>query len=90
MNLNWIGLSAVALAVMAFFVSYRIWIGWSLKRKLVLLVITTLLALPGLSFAFYYTHILPESAGYYQFRSIRFVEFCLVPIGIAGGVFAAI
>ena len=47
-------------------------------------------ALPGASFAAYYAHVLPETAWYYQFRSLRHTEWLVMLIGVAGGVIAAV
>jgi Peptidase C39 family len=88
MNPNWLGVVCASLSVLAFPIVYR----WGLKiparARLWPTAAAFLPALPGASFAFYYTHLLPEPAWYFQFRSLPGTELLIIPIGLAGGLVA--
>ncbi|QTN32531.1 peptidase C39 [Akkermansiaceae bacterium] len=88
MNPNWLGVTSALLSFAAFFVAYRFALNKSLKTRAAYLLVATILALPGLSFAAYYAHIFPEPSWYYQFRSIAGSELLIVFIGLAGGLAA--
>jgi hypothetical protein len=90
MNANWMGLAAAAAALVLFLLAWKAGIGFSMRRRLMLAAIATLIALPGLSFAFYYTHLFPEAAWYYEFRSWSGSEWFVSLVGIAGGLAASI
>ncbi|MFM2242033.1 MAG: hypothetical protein RLZ97_888 [Verrucomicrobiota bacterium] len=86
--MNLPGLLAALLGLVAFGVSYHRTLPFRASKRALLLLLAVLISIPGLSFPFYYTHLLPESALYYQFRSLPGAELFLVPIGIAGGLAA--
>ena len=90
MNPNWIGVIASILSLVGFVVAYRFAEQLQSKNKVCMGVLACVLALPGASFAVYYAHVLPETAWYYQFRSLRNTEWLVVLIGLAGGVMASI
>lgn len=90
MNPNWLGVLSVALTLPAFFVAYRAAKGSPTPKRIVLAIIAVVAAIPGASFAAYYTHLLPEPGWYYEFRSIPGTELLIVLIGVAGGVIAAL
>jgi hypothetical protein len=89
MNPNWLGIISAILAIVAFFVSYRTTTDIPAKKRIMLAMLAMAAAIPGASFAFFYTQILPEAAWYYQFRSILGVELLLVFLGVAGGLVAS-
>lgn len=90
MNPNWLGVLSALLAAFAFLVAYRGASTASLKMRLLLNAVAMVLAIPGAGFAVYYTHLLPDTAWYYQFRSISGTELLMVFVGIAGGLAATL
>lgn len=60
------------------------------SKRLAFALASTLLAIPGASFAGYYTHVFPEPSWYYEFRSWRGTECLLIILGIAGGLIASL
>ncbi len=90
MNPNWLGVVSAVLAFVAFGVIYRIAKKSRPKHLFVLFLLAGLAAIPGASFAVHYAHIFPESAWYYQFRSIAGTEFLIIFLGVAGGLLAAL
>lgn len=90
MNPNWSGISSAILACAAFFVVH--W--WAMRQcarcRVILAMVAVLAALPGLSFAAYYLHVIPERAWYYEFRSIVGIEVLMVWIGVAGGMVSSL
>jgi hypothetical protein len=88
MNFNWLGLTAAFLALIVYWASYRFLKNKPIKLRLGLSVLAFVASLPGLSFAFYYTHLLPESAWNYHFRSLSGTEFFIIFIGLFGGLVA--
>ena len=89
MNANGIGFAAAAVSLVLFHFAWktgaRLPVGW--KTWFTLLAV--MLALPGASFAIYYTHLFPEAAWYYEFRSRVGSEWLVIPIGVAGGLVAS-
>jgi hypothetical protein len=90
MNPNWLGIISAILAFVAFFVVFRSAKQISYKSRIFITFLATFAAIPAASFAVYYTHILPESSWYYQFRSIAGTELLMVFVGLAGGLVAAL
>jgi len=90
MNPNWLGVISAILALAAFVAAYRTSIAKSVKFRLPLGSLAVLAALPGVSFAAYYAHVLPEPGWYYQFRSIPGTELLVVVVGAAGGLLATL
>ena len=88
MNPNWLGIISAILAFVAFLATYRATTGIPRKKRIIFAMLALVAALPGASFAIFYTQILPESAWYYQFRSIPGIELLLVFLGVAGGLVA--
>ncbi|WP_193214027.1 cysteine peptidase family C39 domain-containing protein [Luteolibacter marinus] len=60
------------------------------KPRILLGVLTLLPCLPGLWFAFYYLHFLPEPPLLYQLRSLAFSEGFLSLFGLACGVWRSL
>jgi hypothetical protein len=90
MNPNWPGVFSAILSVAALFGVYRIAKSATLKNRILVSIAATLAAVPAASFALYYTHLLPEMAWYFQFRSIRATELLIVLLGVAGGALASL
>lgn len=90
MNLNWLGVISAILAIVAFLVIYRFTKDTPYKKRIFLTLMALVAAIPGASFAVYYTHILPETSWYYQFRSIPGIELLIVFLGFAGGMVASL
>lgn len=88
MNPNWLGIISAILTFVAFLATYRATTGIPGKKRIMLGMLALVAAIPGASFAFFYTQILPETAWYYEFRSIPGVELLLVFLGVAGGLVA--
>ncbi len=88
MNPNWLGLAAAALTLVTFLIVYRLTKHLPSSKRIPLALALFIIALPGASFAFYYTHLLPETAWYYTFRSIAGTEFLLLPLGAAAALLA--
>lgn len=88
MNPNWLGIISVILAIAAFVLAYRFVIKMPIKRRALFLIIALIAAIPGVSFAMHYAHILPETSWYYQFRSIKGTELVMVYVGVTGGISA--
>lgn len=88
MHLNWLGIISAILAIAAFLGIYLFTRNFSSKSRVTLLIITTLAAIPGASFAIYYAHLIEVPHWYYQFRSLKGTELLLIPIGIASGLLA--
>ena len=90
MNPNWLGVFSALLSLAAFFAARRLARDLSIRTRTLLAILASLAALPGASFALHYTHLFPEQAWYYQFRSLAGTELLVIFIGIAGGLFATI
>jgi len=89
MNPNGFGVSCSVAALVLFWVVER----WGVRQPEVARRrwpwIVSALALPGLGFAAYYTHLIPDSAAYFEFRSWPGTELLLLPVGWAGGLLSA-
>lgn len=90
MNPNWLGLGAAAGAFILFWYTYHAAVKLSIKTRLILAFVLVDLAIPGISLAVYYAHILPEMAWYYEFRSWPGTELLVLPIGVSGALFATL
>ncbi len=90
MHPNWLGILAFALTLVVFGAIHRVAKHWPLRRRWWLAVVAAVAAIPGASFAVYYTHLLPEMAWYYQLRSLPGSELLLLFIGLAGGLVASL
>ena len=90
MSPNWLGTICAGGALAAFYLSYRLAMKAPKGTRLPLAVVSTILAIPGASFAAYYAHALPEPSWYYEFRSWRWTECLLIVLGIAGGLVASL
>lgn len=88
MNPNWLGVISGVLALAAFLATYRMAKVKPVRLRVALGVVALFAAWPGFLFTLHYTHIFPESASYYQFRSVVGTELMVVPIGVAGGLAA--
>jgi hypothetical protein len=89
MHPNLIGTAAAVLAFAAYAVSQRRGSRLPRRKRYLLTLLWMPAALPGASFAAYYTHWIQPPAWYYEFRSWPGSEAALIPIGIAGGLAAA-
>lgn len=90
MSANWLGVFSAVLAVVAFYVVYHFANDKPAKVRALWAVVALVAALPGVSFAAYYAHVLPEESWYYQFRSIAGAELLMVFVGVAGGLVATL
>jgi hypothetical protein len=83
------GALALLASIVAFAGTWRLVKPWPTGRKLLALVLSTLLSIPSLLFAVYYLHVLPEEAWFYELRSWPGSEFLAVFAGCAGGCVAS-
>ena len=90
MNLNPMGLAGTILALAFFLVTLRGLRDASRPRKVRALGLSLPLALPGLWFAAYYAHVLPEWSGFYELRSWPGSEGLVALPGIAAGALASL
>jgi len=90
MHPNWIGVLAAALSLAAFPPAYRLAARLDARGRRLFAAGASLAALPGLSFAAHYAHVLPETGWYYQLRSLTGTELLVVLVGVAGGAVAAL
>lgn len=90
MGYNLPGLICGVLAVALFAASHAWFRRQGRERRSVVLGVATLLALPALYQAVYYTHLLPEFIWFYEFRSWPGVELVVLPLGVWGGLVAAV
>lgn len=90
MNVNYVGLLAVVVGLVAFklCVSRMSERGW--KQCLLLGMGFAILSVPALLFAAYYLHVLPEWAWFYTLRSWHGSEFFVVFLASAAGCMAAL
>lgn len=89
MNGNGIGFAAAAVSLVLFHLAWKAGARMPVGRRMVFTLLAVILALPGASFAIYYTHLFPEAAWYYEFRSRVGSEWLVIPIGVAGGLAAS-
>jgi predicted double-glycine peptidase len=87
---NWFGLSCAVLALVLFVVAHRRALAMSTRTRWRWFALTVILALPAGYNALYYLHWLPEAAWFYEVRSWRGVEALVIPVGAAGGFWAAL
>jgi hypothetical protein len=90
MNLNWLGIISIILALAAFFVTFRTAKKLPTKAKIFVTFVAMIVALPTASFSVYYAHVIPEASWYYELRSIAGSEFLMGFVGIAGGMVATL
>lgn len=89
-GVNWLGIFVVVISIGLFVWIYRHAQKMPKSRQILWFIVFGILAVPGASFIFYYLHLVDPPTWYYQFRSIRGVEFVLTFIGVAGGFSAAL
>lgn len=82
------GVAAVAGSVAAFALTYSKLKQRRVAVRLAWLAVFLLLSVPTVLFAVYYTHMLPERAWFYEFRSWPGTELFGVFVGAAGGICA--
>ena len=82
------GLVGAALAVVLFALVYTKLKSTKRSLRLIWLFVFVLLSIPALSFMVYYLHLFPDTAAYYEFRSMRGTELFVLFLGGAGGVAA--
>ena len=90
MNPNWLGILSALLAFGLFFATYLGMRRKEPKTRIILTILFAIAAIPGASFSIYYAHIIPDSAWYFQFRSIPGTELLVVFIGVAAGLIATL
>ena len=90
MNVNYLGIVSAVLAFVLFFFTYGLARRFSVKRRTFMGLVSLVLAIPGASFAAYYTHLFPDQEWYYQFRSFTGTELMVVLVGVAGAIVAAV
>jgi len=89
-NLNPLGVLAVVASVVVFAVTYFQLRSRPEKVRVMWLAVLAPLSLPGLSFALYYSHRLPEMAWFYALRSYPGTELLAIFLGAAAGVVATL
>ncbi len=82
MFVNWMTVMAALLSVLAFRWVFERVSQWPARRRLAYLFPALVLALPGLSFAFYYLHLIPDHAWYFEFRSWPGTEILMVFVAV--------
>jgi len=87
MRLNPAAVPAILLAALLY------WIGVELERRFVSrnskawhFIVSFLLALPGLLFALYYTHLFDNAAWFYRFRVLPYSELTISGSGLLAGI----
>ena len=90
MNINLIFFPTIILAVIAFYLSRRLWMRktGSLFR-VVFLIVGIILFVPAFLFVFYYLHWMDNAVWYYQFRACPYTELLAAGAGILAGIFSA-
>jgi predicted double-glycine peptidase len=90
MHANFFGLTAVALTLLVFKLTYDHLRGRAVGVKAAWLGIGICISVPGILFGIYYLHVLPEWEWFYAFRSWPGTEFLAVFLGVAAGALAAL
>jgi hypothetical protein len=90
MNPNLLGVTSAVLALVAFFLVYRVAKSTPINKRILFSILALIAASPAVSFATYYAHVLPEPSWYFQFRSIVGTELLIVLLGVAGGMVATL
>jgi len=90
MNINWTGVWAAIVSIIAFFATYRVSYRQTKRVRCWSVVLAFLLAIPGISFAFYYLHLVPDAAWYFEFRSLPGTEWLTLFVGVFFGYLARI
>src|SRR5689334_24941384 len=90
MRLNPAAVPAILLAALLY------WIGVALERRFVsrnskawLFIVSFLLALPGLLFALYYTHLFDNAAWFYRFSVLPYSELTISGSGLLAGTLSS-
>ncbi|MDF3059839.1 MAG: Peptidase family [Rariglobus sp.] len=87
---NYFGLVCAALALVLFVSAHRRARALPPRMRWCWFALMGILALPAGYNALYYLHWLPETAWFYETRSWRGVETLVIPVGAAGGCWAAL
>lgn len=87
---NWFGLICAVLALVVFVVAHRRALAMPTRTRWRGFALTAALALPAGYNALYYLHWFPETAWFYEVRSWRGIEALVIPVGAAGGFWAAL
>ena len=90
MHINATGFIAVILSMTGYMLTVKYLAARSRRKIIFAMIIGSGLAMPGMGFAMYYFHIIPEMKCYYDFRSIPGVELLTMFVGIAAGAYAVI
>ena len=88
--MNLIGFAAIIPSVAAFAMVYRFAGKRSLKVRLLVLFISSLLSIPSILFAAYYLHLFPDWKWFFELRSWPGSEFLMIFAGCAGGAAATL
>ena len=90
MNPNYLGLVALCLSLLVFWVVQTLLRVRPARIRVFWLLFFSILAIPSFLFAFYYAHLLPEWEWFYELRSIHGSEFLVVFLGAALGTGASL
>ncbi len=86
MHMNPLAWPVLILAALTFWIGVRS--EKALKRRparVGFLILAGVLAIPGLLFVFYYTHLFDNAAWFYEFRTLRFTELLVSGMGLGAG-----
>ena len=89
MNVNFTGYVSLILAIPVFIAVYAFSNRLSMRLRLALLVIFSILSVPSILVVLYYFHILPETECFYSFRALRGSEFAILFPATAGAIFSS-
>ena len=89
MNLNPMGLAGTILALVLFFATLRGLRVATRPRKVRTLALSLPASVPGLWFAAYYVHVIPEWSGFYELRSWPGSELLVALPGLSAGALAS-
>jgi hypothetical protein len=89
MNMNWLIIPTLILALLLFFVGLRTMQQFtSAKARALLVALFLILGLPGVLFSLYYLHGLDDVVWFYAFRSLPFTELTAAGAGLFAGALA--
>lgn len=88
MHINITGLIAFILSIAGYMLTVKYLAAKPRRKIFPFLIISSILAVPGVSFAIYYFHMTPEMKWYYDFRCLPGVELLTMFIGVAFAAFA--
>ena len=91
MNPNWLFIPTLLLATVVFIIGiyfgeYQLHHPKNVFNFLVLIVVSIIIAIPGILFTVYYLHFFDNASWFYQFRSLPWTELSASGLGLLGGV----